>query len=383
MKVLLSAFIAGGRTGIPRYAIEVSRAIDAVAPEFDDLQISLATTPAGAESIAARNLGVRVVGMRLSNADRAPIRLALEQLHVRGRPADLVHYFDFVGPWLGARGLPYTTTLHDLKFITNPDAYTASQRLQKRVMARRVARTAARVVAISKFAGDEAVDILSVAADRVRVIHSGPGFTPASGDVVASPVPGEYLLCVGTLSSTKNVPFLIAAYERSGVSQPLVLAGGRAPGFEDVERAIAASSCQERIVVISGASDGEIDALYRGATALLLPSRYEGFGFTPLEAMSRSCPVLASDIPVVREISGDGAWLLPLDDLETWAEALRAIVSDDRLRSTLRAAGSQTVLRYSWEKTARALCELFREVGLNDEPRARRYGRSNARRGLG
>ena len=367
MRVLLSAFIAGGRTGIPRYAIEVSRAIDTVASEFDDLQIGLVATPTGAESIDARNLRVRIVGERFPKIDRAPARLALEQLHIRGRPADLVHYFDFVGPWLATRGLPYTTTLHDLKFITNPDAYTPAQRAQKRVMARHVARTAARVVAISQFAGDEAVDILGIPSERVRVIHSGPGFTPTAGDPVPSPVEGEYLLCVGTLSSTKNVPFLIAAYERSGVTQPLVLAGGRAPGFEDVERAIAATSCRDRVIMISGASDAEIDALYRGATALLLPSTYEGFGFTPLEAMARGCPVLASDIPVVREISGDGAWLLPLNDLESWAAALRAVTVDEALRNALRELGTKTALRYSWEKTARRLCQLFREVGLNPQ----------------
>jgi glycosyltransferase involved in cell wall biosynthesis len=221
------------------------------------------------------------------------------------------------------------------------------------------------VVAISKFAGDEAVDILGVESERVRVIHSGPGFSPREVVREVQAIRGPYLLCVGTLSSTKNVPFLISAFERSGVDQTLALVGGRAPGVEDVERAIAASPRRDRIVVISGASDAEIDVLYRNATALLLPSHYEGFGFTPLEAMARDCPVLASDIPVVREISGDGAWLLPLDDIDQWAFALRQIVADGQLRGALIQSGASTVRRYSWQTTARRLCELFREVGAS------------------
>ena len=99
--------------------------------------------------------------------------------------------------------------------------------------------------------------------------------------------------------------------------------------------------------------------------------------------MARNCPVLASDIPVVREISGAGAWLLPLDDLETWAAALRAICGDLPLRQALTISGGETVRRYSWEKTARALCELFREVDLSREPKALQHGKSLADLGPG
>ena len=108
--------------------------------------------------------------------------------------------------------------------------------------------------------------------------------------------------------------------------------------------------------MIHDADDGELDRLYRGATALLLPSRYEGFGFTPLEAMARGCPVLASDIPRLREISGAGALLLPLDDEAAWADGDRARVAIDgrRPRDDSAAAERRPVARYSWPATARA-----------------------------
>ena len=93
--------------------------------------------------------------------------------------------------------------------------------------------------------------------------------------------------------------------------------------------------------------------LYRGASALVLPSLYEGFGFTPLEAMSRGCPVVASDIPAVREVSGDGALLVPLEE-QAWTDALDRVAGDERLRDELRERGRTTVARYSWDETARA-----------------------------
>src|SRR6185503_13283389 len=101
------------------------------------------------------------------------------------------------------------------------------------------------------------------------------------------------------------------AFHRSRLPLRLVLAGRAREGYEEVRREIDAGPLRDQISIISDAADSDVDALYRSAIALLLPSTYEGFGFTPLEAMSRGCPVLSSDIPAVREVSGAGALLLP------------------------------------------------------------------------
>ena len=102
--------------------------------------------------------------------------------------------------------------------------------------------------------------------------------------------------------------------------------------------------------------------LYADATAFVFPSLYEGFGFPPLEAMARGCPVLASDIPSLREIAGDGALLLALDE-QVWAQAIRRVVSDPGLRDELRERGRRNVDRYSWQQTAREVCALLESVG--------------------
>ena len=115
-------------------------------------------------------------------------------------------------------------------------------------------------------------------------------------------------------------------------------------------------------------SDEELERLYRSAVALVLPSVYEGFGFTALEAMARDCPVLASDIPALREVSGSGALLLPPGDEGAWAAAMQRVVGDEAARAELRARGAETVARYSWDTTARGVLDVLSRAA--QRPRA-------------
>jgi glycosyltransferase involved in cell wall biosynthesis len=128
---------------------------------------------------------------------------------------------------------------------------------------------------------------------------------------------------------------------------------------------------RERIQIVTDANDAAADRLYRQAVALAHPAEYEGFGFTPLEAMARGCPVLASDIPAIREISGPGALLLPPHDGDAWTDAIARIFADPSLRDSLRDRGRRTVASYSWERTARNLCELLLAAGGQERKPAR------------
>lgn len=359
--VTLVGLIAGGHSGIPRYAVMLGRGLDRVSREFPDLRLTLLSGARGAHEIDPRNLSVRLPPRRLEHVSAGPARVALEQALAGRDRSDLLHFFDLSGPVLSP-ARPFTTTVHDaaVAHAFGPRSYAYKRRLAPWAL-----RRARAAVAVSAFARDEAVRHFGADPARVHVIHSGPGLALANGAANAAPEPAAgrpFLLYVGNLGQNKNLPFLVSAFGKAETQAELVVAGRAAGSLDGLRQAIASSSASGRIRVVPNASDDDLDALYRGAAATVLPSRYEGFGFPPLEAMTRGCPVLASDIPAFREILGDGAMLLPLDDAHAWAQAMERVVTDEGLRDELRGRGAATVTRYSWDETARGLCRLLGDV---------------------
>jgi glycosyltransferase involved in cell wall biosynthesis len=351
-RVGLIGLVAAGQSGVPRYAVSLLRALDSVAQEYDDLQLRLVTTRAGAERVEARTLELRVVGDRLGSPRAGARRIVAEQVAAVGEHGDLLHFFDLTGPLLAPRRR-FVTTIHD----------TAAPRLYKRLVHPWAARHATAAVAVSAYARDEAMRVFGADPRSITVIHSGPGFAPSEAVVGDGTVEEPYVLYVGDLTEHKNVGFLVDVFGKAEVPGRLVLVGRQGAGFDALLARIESSSARDRIVLLHDVDDARLDGLYRHALATALPSRYEGFGFTALEAMARGCPVLESDIPALREVSGDGALLLALDDEAAWADAMRRVVADAGLRDGLRARGAATVARYSWDATARGVLDVLREAG--------------------
>jgi glycosyltransferase involved in cell wall biosynthesis len=354
LRVCLIGLAAGGHSGVPRYAATLTAALDRVAGEFSGLSIRLLTTARGAEKSGTRQIEVELVRGPSAGAGR----ILTEQLLARRAPAEMLHFFNLTGPVL-ARRRAFVTTVHDAAIGRG---FEGIRVLHQRLLQPWALRRAVAAVAVSAFAKEDALRMYGGDSGRIEVIHSGPGLVVGDGGVAASGSQ-PYVLYVGNVSVHKNLPFLIRAFEAVGEDVRLVLAGGRGERFEEVRRAAEASGARTRIEIRRDVSDRELDGLYRGAAMLVLPSRYEGFGFTALEAMARGCPVLESDIPALREVSGDGAWLLPVDDGAAWTDAMRRVLGDERLRQDLRHRGEETVRRYSWDDTARNVCRLFLRVG--------------------
>ncbi|HSF40598.1 MAG TPA: glycosyltransferase family 1 protein [Thermoanaerobaculia bacterium] len=208
---------------------------------------------------------------------------------------------------------------------------------------------------------------LGVAPGRVRAIHHGPGQIAAEGASELPPrTPARYALCVGTLEPRKNVGVLLAAWRllRRRLADPpaLVLSGGMGWKAEEIRREVAAAEREGWLAYLGYVSPGELAALYRNASAVLLPSFYEGFGLPVVEALSAGAPLVLSDIPVLREVAGDAALYAPPDRPDVWAERIADLLTDESLGAELRRRGTLRAGHFDWGRAADEAARAFREA---------------------
>jgi glycosyltransferase involved in cell wall biosynthesis len=370
--VCLVALIAGGHSGVPRYAATLARALDRASGDYPQLALSILATAKGAEAVDPQRIDVRIVARRSSRVNAGAARLVLEHTLVRRERYDLLHYFDASGPIL-ARSRRFVTTIHDAGFV---HGFRRVHNYYKRLLYPWTLTQASAVVAVSQFAKEEAVRHFGADPAKVTVVHSGPGFVPeVTADPPASDDGRPYLLFVGNFGGNKNLPFLVRAFHRANLPGRLILAGRPYGNLSPLAAAIAAGSAADRIEILDDVGDDALDRLYRSATALVLPSTYEGFGFTPLEAMARGCPVLMSDLPALREVSGAGAMLLQVGAEDAWVDAMKRISESEDLRAELRARGEATASRYSWDKTARRVLDVLAQTCADRPTPTLRYRR--------
>jgi alpha-1,3-rhamnosyl/mannosyltransferase len=197
------------------------------------------------------------------------------------------------------------------------------------------------------------------APDGLRAILLGPGHLSAVAEEPLPPrIPERFALHVGTLEPRKNLSMLMRAWEqlhRSGRHVlPLVLCGAVGWKNDDLRPILVKGESEGWLINLGYVSDGVLAALYRHAIVVCCPSLYEGFGFPVLEAMGAGTPVLASDIPVHRELGSDAAAYLPADDPAAWAEAVAALAADDSRRRDMAARGRTRAAAFSWQQAAHA-----------------------------
>lgn len=261
---------------------------------------------------------------------------------------DLFHGTNFVLPPTGrARGV---VTVHDLSYVLHPDTVTRDS-LEYQQLVPRGLRRAAAICTPSEAVAAEVVAQYDI--DPARVFATPLGVDASWSTIPAGRPEGvpdrPYLLAVGTLEPRKNLPLLVAAHGelwRSGVRVPLLLTGS--PGWGP---ALAVDAAPEGSVRLLGYRPrAELQQLVAGAAALAFPSRYEGFGLPPLEALAAGTPVVASDLPVLREVLGGHARFVAAGDAAAWTEALRAVLVDPPSAGA-RATGRDHAAGFTWART--------------------------------
>jgi glycosyltransferase involved in cell wall biosynthesis len=259
--------------------------------------------------------------------------------------------------------LPSVVTIHDAVPFRYPDS-DVRRRANAQEPFLRSARTAARVIAVSKFGRDEVHAVFDVPLERISTIYHGvePSFSP--GDATPLPagvLPGRYFLFVGDPigEPRKNFPLLYDAFRAAWPAfdgPALVVAGARAPSLPGV---VHAGNLGDDL---TSRTNERLRALYRGAIALGMASYHETFGMPMVEAMACGTPVLASAASCLPEIAAAAALYAAPDDALAWAANLRTIVGDAPLRDRLRIAGLDRATHFDWDESAERHFALFAEV---------------------
>jgi glycosyltransferase involved in cell wall biosynthesis len=328
--VLIDADVLGRqRTGDETYVEQLLRVLPAAA---DDLRFAAVTrrpelVPDGVEPI---HLPARVQELRMA--------WRLPRLIRRLRPAlgHFIHSLPLFTP------IPAVVTVQDLSWERDPSVMGRADRLTFQLVVPRAARRAAKVLAISERTRDDLVELYGIPPEKIVVtpLAYDPAFRPGANGH------DPYLLFVGAIEPRKDP--LAAAAAAEAVGRKLVVVG---PTKDDG----LADELRRRGAELRGyVPKEELVRLYQRAAALVLPSRYEGFGLPVLEAMASGTPVVAAPDRALQEVGGDAAIFT-----RDFADGVRRALAE---RERLVAASLERARAFSWEETARRTVEVYREV---------------------
>jgi glycosyltransferase involved in cell wall biosynthesis len=264
-------------------------------------------------------------------------------------------------------------TVHDIEKLQSP--WHKARDLPSKLMGKPGIRAADRVVAVSEWTRENVVARCGFPYERTLVIYNGIDhgiYRPEDGGKGAPPQGPAYILYVGSEVPRKNMPALLRVL-RELRPEGIRLKKAGLPGGPEDRRATLQEAGRlgvgDSLDLLGLVSEEELATLYRGALALVMPSLYEGFGLPLIEAMACGCPVVCSDLPVLREVAGDAAQFFPAQDHRAMAEAVRRLAEDEALRSHGVEAGLKRAGGFSWERCATQYLDLYREMA--DEVAAR------------
>ena len=264
--------------------------------------------------------------------------------------------------------------LHDLIHLQSEEFASPHYRLYAHILLHRISKKARKVITVSDFTKNEFVKRYPDGASKTKTIHNGLDhglFHPPEREAIASfrkshGLPEDFLLCVGIGKKHKNLDFVIRAlaplWREKRLRLPLVLGGtgGKIPDYAAI--AVREGGVAEQVKPMPWLKTRELPLLYASATALVMPSLLEGFGFPVVEAMACAVPVLCSNASCLPEIAGTAAMLFDPRDARDFTAKLSVLVSEKSKRRELSEKGLQRAKDFSWERHVAELLSVYREV---------------------
>jgi glycosyltransferase involved in cell wall biosynthesis len=291
------------------------------------------------------------------------------------RESDVFHAtFNIVGFTLPC---PIVTTILDLSWWERPDLNEPNPFLRPfeyafyNIGIRSALKRSNHILTISNFSADKILELDPTVRERLHVTYCSCGdeFVPPidrqatrerAARLVGSDV--DYYLIVGWNPVGKGHDVALQAFATSAPAEHHLVLVRRGAPPKDFSRTLVKLGIEDRVHWIDGATNEDCVVLMQSALALLQPSRYEGFGLPALEAMAVGCPVIASDIPALVEVMGGAGIHTRVGDTDDLARAIAKVSAEPALREELREHGLERRKAFSWDRTASATLEAFREA---------------------
>jgi len=359
-------------TGVGRYTTGLARAL----ARSEDVELILVTAvgeePPVVAGVGAADDAVTDIALQSVSASKHPFSLAgareLARI-VREVAPDVTHCAHFPTP-LPARH-PLVVTMHDLTPLVVPGIMpSAAKRAAYRWWNRRAVRVADRIITDATFTVGEIERVFPQAAGRVTAIPLGVddfacGSTGPLPESLRALAQTPYLLSMGSTRGHKDLPTLLSAFETIAPEYPelqLLLVGADEPGYLKRVLVSATPAVGARVAFTGRLDDGALRTLMAGAMVFAFPSRYEGFGLPPLEAMALGTPVVIAHAASLPEVVGDGALTFEPGDAVALAAQLMALLDDADLRQRMSAAGRERASEFTWARAAAATIAVYREA---------------------
>ncbi len=279
--------------------------------------------------------------------------------------------------------VPFVVTIHDLILLDDPMSAKATtlgpmryavKRLGYHKVLRRAIEHSQKIIAVSQATKGSILNHFPAThPDKIDVIYEGVSpLSPTKQNFESKPpIAQPYFLYVGSAYPHKNLESLLHAFSFFVNTYPqvkLVLVGKNDRFYEGLKSEVREIGIPEGRVVFTGfVPDEQLASLYEHAALYLYPSRFEGFGLPPLEAMLHGTPVASSSRGPLPEVLGDAAMYFNPDDLEQMADVMEQALTNETLRQTLRTKGTEHVKKYSWKKMAEETVAVYTEIKKKKE----------------
>lgn len=291
-----------------------------------------------------------------------------------------VYHTQYITPWFVPKKIKIVTIVHDISFNFFPQFIKFSDLFFLKALIPISLKRSDRLVGVSQFTQNEIIKFYNINPEKVDYIYNAvsdeflnsPAGEEVSEEKIAEvrkkyDLPEKFILYMGTLQPRKNIPQLVEAYaaikNKLGGTKLVICGNLQIYNFDKkIDETVAKNDLSEEVFFPGYIDEKDKRFVFAAAQAFVFPSLYEGFGIPVLEAMSQKVPVLASDIPSLKEIAGQGALYFDTTSIADFSQKLYDICVNNDLRAQLIQSGIARISFFSWKNSAQKMLAIYRKL---------------------